>query len=61
MTYEDLKKPEHLKRNPLGKVPVVETSEGFLFESNAILRYIARLNSDSQLYGKNSYENSLVD
>ncbi|NDW60293.1 glutathione S-transferase family protein, partial [Yangia sp. PrR004] len=25
-----------------GKVPVLETTEGNLFESNAILRYLAR-------------------
>jgi len=31
--YTDIKTPEHLKRNPLGKVPVVETADGFLFES----------------------------
>lgn len=25
ISHEDLKKPEHLKRNPLGKIPVIET------------------------------------
>ena len=51
LTHEQFKAPEHLKRyidkekylrNPLGKVPALETPEGSLFESNAIVRYVAR-------------------
>ncbi|WP_285164290.1 glutathione S-transferase N-terminal domain-containing protein, partial [Mycobacterium tuberculosis] len=30
------KTPEFLKMNPLGKVPVLETPDGAVFESNAI-------------------------
>jgi len=48
-----MKKEEHRKRHPLGKVPVLETPEGYIYESNAILRYVARLNSDAKLYGEN--------
>ncbi|KAK8942866.1 Elongation factor 1-gamma 1 [Platanthera zijinensis] len=33
------KTPEFLKMNPIGKVPVLETPEGPVFESNAIARY----------------------
>jgi elongation factor 1-gamma len=33
------KTPEFLKLNPLGKVPVLETPEGAIAESNAIARY----------------------
>uniref|UniRef100_A0A0D3GI13 Elongation factor 1-gamma 2 n=1 Tax=Oryza barthii TaxID=65489 RepID=A0A0D3GI13_9ORYZ len=33
------KTPEFLKMNPLGKIPVLETPEGAVFESNAIARY----------------------
>ncbi|MFS7912171.1 putative glutathione S-transferase, Thioredoxin-like superfamily [Helianthus anomalus] len=33
------KTPEFLKMNPIGKIPVLETSEGPLFESYAIARY----------------------
>ncbi|KAF3325467.1 elongation factor 1-gamma 2 [Carex littledalei] len=33
------KTPEFLKMNPLGKIPVLETPEGAIFESNAIARY----------------------
>ncbi|KAI3755155.1 hypothetical protein L1987_54950 [Smallanthus sonchifolius] len=34
------KTPEFLKMNPLGKVPVLETPDGVVFESNAIARYV---------------------
>ncbi|KAK1308157.1 Elongation factor 1-gamma 1 [Acorus calamus] len=33
------KTPEFLQMNPIGKVPVLETPEGPIFESNAIARY----------------------
>nr|GMC56218.1 elongation factor 1-gamma 2-like [Ipomoea batatas]GME09706.1 elongation factor 1-gamma 2-like [Ipomoea batatas] len=33
------KTPEFLKMNPIGKVPVLETPDGSVFESNAIARY----------------------
>ena len=33
-------KPEYLDKSPLGKVPALETSEGFISESRAILEYI---------------------
>eukprot|EP01052_Picozoa_sp_SAG31_P049662 SAG31_NODE_10978_length_1076_cov_1.342886_1_plen_74_part_10 len=36
---ETNKTPEFLKLNPLGKVPVLETAEGGIFESNAIAHY----------------------
>jgi len=45
----------------LGKVPVLETDEGFIFESNAIARYVARQDENTQLFGANEYENALVD
>ncbi|KAL0365790.1 UNVERIFIED_CONTAM: Elongation factor 1-gamma 2 [Sesamum radiatum] len=50
------KTPEFLKMNPIGKVPVLETPEGPIFESNAIARYVARLTPDNPLYGS-----SLID
>ena len=56
------KTPEFLKKNPVGKVPTLETPEGPLFESNAIARYAARLNGDAQkLYCRSIYESSLID
>jgi glutathione S-transferase len=35
-------KPEYLDKSPLGKVPALETEEGFISESRAILDYIER-------------------
>ncbi|GMY05003.1 elongation factor 1-gamma-like [Fagus crenata] len=50
------KTPEFLKMNPIGKVPVLETPHGPIFESNAIARYVTRLKADNPLYGS-----SLID
>ncbi|KAJ6291621.1 hypothetical protein OIU76_023661 [Salix suchowensis] len=50
------KTPEFLKMNPIGKVPVLETPDGPIFESNAIARYVTRLKADNPLYGS-----SLID
>jgi elongation factor 1-gamma len=50
------KTPEFIKMNPLGKVPVLETPDGAVFESNAIARYVARSKGDNVLYGS-----SLID
>nr|GLL41790.1 elongation factor 1-gamma 2-like [Ipomoea trifida] len=35
--------------NPIGKVPVLETPEGPVFESNAIARYVVKLKPDNHL------------
>ncbi|KAK2982197.1 hypothetical protein RJ640_024942, partial [Escallonia rubra] len=50
------KTPEFLKMNPIGKVPVLETPEGPVFESNAIARYVTRLNADSSFFGSSLIE-----
>lgn len=42
--------PEFLAMNPFGKVPVLSTEAGAVFESNAIARYIARC-KDCGLFG----------
>jgi len=58
----DNKTPEFLKKNPLGKVPVLETEEGSVFESNAIARYVARAGGDkAKLYGRTPIEAGQVD
>ena len=47
--------------HPLGKVPVLETPEGCIFDSFAILRYIARRGADKGLYGKGDFQASQCD
>eukprot|EP00249_Psilotum_nudum_P011348 c23118_g1_i1 orf=445-1752(-) len=54
------KTPEYLRLNPIGKVPVLETLDGPIFESNAIAKYVARL-KESSLLGTCIYESALVD
>lgn len=53
--------PEFLAMNPIGKVPVLETEQGAIFESNAIARYIARLRRDTELQGVSFFDSALVD
>jgi elongation factor 1-gamma len=58
---EDNMTPEFQEKSPLRKVPVLETPQGSIFESNAIARYLARLRRDNGLYGENVFEGGLVD
>lgn len=55
------KTPEFLKMNPLGKVPVLETPDGPIFESNAIARYITRLKVDNPLFGSSTIEYGRIE
>ncbi|KAJ0743803.1 putative elongation factor 1B gamma, glutathione S-transferase, Thioredoxin-like superfamily [Helianthus annuus] len=52
------KTPEFLKMNPIGKVPVLETPDGPIFESNAIARYVAR---GSFLFGSSPIEYGQIE
>eukprot|EP01024_Parvocaulis_polyphysoides_P017362 TRINITY_DN1767_c0_g2_i1.p1 TRINITY_DN1767_c0_g2~~TRINITY_DN1767_c0_g2_i1.p1 ORF type:complete len:445 (-),score=82.69 TRINITY_DN1767_c0_g2_i1:181-1371(-) len=56
----DNKTAEFLKKNPHGKVPVLETDHGCVWESNAIARYVARL-ADKGLFGKTHLDAALVE
>ncbi|KAG2260043.1 hypothetical protein Bca52824_079337 [Brassica carinata] len=47
--------------NPMGKVPVLETPEGPVFESNAIARYVSRLNGENSLNGSSLIEYAHVE
>jgi len=49
----DNKTKEFLQMNPLGKVPVLKTPDGPIFESHAILRYLAQ-KGKKELIGKDS-------
>lgn len=55
------KSPEFFKMNPIGKVPVLETPDGPIFESNAIARYVTRLKADNPLYGTSLIEYAHVE
>ncbi|KAK2450629.1 hypothetical protein P8452_14178 [Trifolium repens] len=54
------KTPEFLKMNPIGKVPVLETPDGPVFESNAIARYVARL-GENNLFGSSPIDQAHVE
>ena len=58
---ETNKTAEFLKKSPAGKVPVLETKAGSIFESNAIARYVARIRADTGLYGATLFESAQVD
>lgn len=49
MTADERRGEEHVTRHPLGRVPVIEDEEGFVFESLAILLHIADLHPEAGL------------
>lgn len=49
MSREEGRGEGHRARHPLGRVPVLEDDEGFLFESAALCLHIADLNPDAGL------------
>ena len=49
MTREEGKGEEHRARHPLGRVPVLEDGDGFVFESAAICLHLADLHADAGL------------
>jgi len=49
MTREESSGEEHLARHPLGRVPVLESKDGFVFESAAICLYLADLHPEAEL------------
>ncbi len=63
--YVNLKEKEHLspeflKMNPAGKVPVIDDDGFILFESGAIIRYLAN-KVKSSLYPQNLQQRARVD
>eukprot|EP00929_Paragymnodinium_shiwhaense_P060953 TRINITY_DN3042_c0_g2_i2.p1 TRINITY_DN3042_c0_g2~~TRINITY_DN3042_c0_g2_i2.p1 ORF type:complete len:517 (+),score=224.74 TRINITY_DN3042_c0_g2_i2:78-1628(+) len=44
-----------------GKIPVLETSQGCLFSSGAIARYLSRMNRPAGLYGHTLLEGGMID
>ncbi|HEX3453753.1 MAG TPA: glutathione S-transferase family protein [Gaiellaceae bacterium] len=49
MTGDERRGETHATRHPLGRVPVIEDDEGFVFESLAILLHIADLHPEAEL------------
>jgi glutathione S-transferase len=55
------RKPEHLARNPLGRLPVLELPDGsFLTESLAIIEYLEELWPEPSLVGATALERARV-
>ena len=53
-------KPEYLKIHPAGKIPAINDDGFILFESNAIIRYLA-CKQKSDLYPQDLKQRSLID
>jgi glutathione S-transferase len=49
MNKEEGRGDEHARRHPLGRVPVLETDDGLLFESAALCMHIADLHPEAEL------------
>ncbi len=60
LTKGEHKRPEFLKLNPVGKIPVLVRDGESLFESGAICRYVANA-ADSPLYPKDKMQRARVD
>lgn len=52
--------PEFLAINPLGKIPAIDIDGFKLFESNAIIKYLAAVNK-SPLYPEDAKQRAIVD
>lgn len=59
VTFEEMKSDQFKKLNPLGKIPVLETPEGPLYETMAIIRHIARISKKNG--GASDHEQAQVD
>lgn len=58
----DIKKPEHLARDPLGQLPTLELDDGsFLSETVAICRYLESLYPEPPLFGRTPLETARID
>ena len=61
MNWEQGSSEEHRARHPLKRVPVVQTDDGYLFESAAICLHLADLYPDAGLIGElATYERALA-
>ena len=62
MAKREHKTPEFLRKNPSGKIPVLELDDGrCISESVAICRYLEALEPEPNLFGKDSYEIAFIE
>ena len=62
MAKREHKTPEFLKKNPSGKIPVLELEDGrCISESIPICRYLESLVPDPNLFGKDAFEISFIE
>jgi glutathione S-transferase len=52
--------PEYLEKSPLGKVPCLETDEGFITESRCIVDYLERAFPHPALYPTGAFQRAKV-
>ncbi len=58
----EIKQPEFLKKNPSGKIPVLELDDGrCIAESVAISRYLESLVPEPNLFGMDAYETAVIE
>lgn len=56
------KTPEFIKKNPSGKIPVLELDDGrCISESVAICRYLEEIQPEPNLFGSNSFERAYIE
>lgn len=52
---------EFLRMSPLGRLPVLLTPQGHLFESNAIIKYLSNIRREHNLLGNGIFEEAEVN
>lgn len=62
MPAREHKSDDHLARNSLGQVPVLELADGtFISETIAICRYLDAIHPNPPMFGRDALEKALVD
>lgn len=60
-SISETKTEEYLNKNPTGKIPLLETEDGTVFESRSIMRHLVRLSEHKTLMGQNEIEKALIN
>ena len=62
MAKREHKTPDFLKKNPSGKIPVLELEDGrCISESVAICRYLENIRPEPNLFGEDAFEMSHIE